>query len=151
MIYVTSVIPLIINCVPVTVFASLKHSCFQRAAKGRATLLLKSLVPGSLGLLAFIQVTSLDRELRSLQNCSLFSLQDQHYFPNHKRWPTTLSTIPRNFLTSESSISDILLLDTPLPECPAYWLSHHHFSNTTFNCLLSFTSYLLELLGEIVV
>ena len=84
-------VPLIINRVLViTVFASLKHSCFQRAARARATLLLASspcwsrtlgfhpgYIPG--------QGTKI-----SIQGCSLFSLQDQHYFPNHKHWPTTL-------------------------------------------------------------
>ena len=84
-------VPLIINRVPIfTVFASLKHSCFQRVARARATLLL-ACSPWWFRTLGFHpgyipgQGTKI-----SLQDCSLLSLQDQHYFPNHKRWPNTL-------------------------------------------------------------
>ena len=81
----------LINRVPIfTVFASLKHSCFQRVARARATLLL-ACSPWWFRTLGFHpgyipgQGTKI-----SLQDCSLLSLQDQHYFPNHKRWPNTL-------------------------------------------------------------
>ena len=71
-------VSLIINFAPVfTVFASLKHSCFQWGLRARATLLLGGLVARIPGFLPGYPGPGPGQETKiSLQDSSLLSLRD---------------------------------------------------------------------------